>query len=82
MLLFGTSGTHWMSIISKLGNVSRISDPLLWCFIVLTSVGLVFVNEIDLRVQEVKRLMGLKTHHDGFKLVNSLEWWSAVASMR
>jgi hypothetical protein len=30
----------------------------------------------------LKRLMELKVHQDGFKPVNSLEWWSAVASVR
>lgn len=40
---------------------------------------------IIFNIREAKRLMGLIVHHDGFKLVNSLEWqyWhSAVASAR
>ena len=31
---------------------------------------------------KTKRLMRLKAHHDGFKPTNSLEWRSAVASVR
>jgi len=39
-------------------------------------------NGIDFKVREAKRLMGLKVHQDGVKLANSLEWRSAVASVR
>ena len=38
--------------------------------------------EIDFEVREAHMLMGLKIHQDGFKLANSLEQWSAVASLR
>ena len=37
-------------------------------------------NPLDFIVHEVKKAMGLKELHDGFKLANSLEWWSAIAS--
>lgn len=30
--------------------------------------------EIDIRVQEAERRMGLKVHEVGVKLANSLEW--------
>ena len=42
------------------------------------------VNEMKLILKsgKPKRLMGLKIHQDGFKLTNSLEWWSVVASVR
>ena len=39
-------------------------------------------NVIDLKVQEAERQMGLEVHHDGFKPVNFLEWWSVVAPAR
>ncbi len=36
-------------------------------------------NENAFRMQEANELMGLKVHHDGVKLANFLEWWSAIA---
>ena len=39
-------------------------------------------NDIGFKVKEVKKLMGLKVHHDDFKPTNSLEWQSVVASVR
>lgn len=36
------------------------------------------MNEIDLKVHAAKRLIKLKVHQDGFKLANSLKWWSAI----
>ena len=39
-------------------------------------------NEMNSRVREAERLMGLKVHQDGVKPPNSLEWRSAVAYMR
>ena len=36
-------------------------------------------NEIDSRLQEAKRLMGLQAHRDGFQPAKSLEWQSEVA---
>ena len=39
-------------------------------------------NEIDLRVWEVKRLIEEKAHHNGFEPTGSLEWWSAVTTVR
>lgn len=33
-------------------------------------------------MQEANELMGLKVHHDGVKLANFLEWWSAIASLK
>ena len=38
-------------------------------------------NEIDFKVKEAKRLMGLRMNQDGFKLVDSVDWWSALVSM-
>lgn len=38
-------------------------------------------KDIDFRIREAKKLMGLKVHLGGFKPANSLEWQSAVASM-
>jgi hypothetical protein len=38
-------------------------------------------KEIDFKVCEAKRLMGLKVHYIGVKLVDFLEWQSAVASV-
>ena len=38
--------------------------------------------KLILKSEKLKRSMGLKEHHDGFKLVNYLEWWSAVAFVR
>ena len=39
-------------------------------------------NEIDCRVQEAKRLMGLEVREDGVKKANSLESWSDGAFIR
>ena len=40
------------------------------------------MNEIDFRVREAERLMGLKVHQVNVKLANSLAWLSVVASVR
>lgn len=40
------------------------------------------MKEIDSKVWEAKRLMGVKAHHDDFTPASSLEWGSVVASMR
>lgn len=37
---------------------------------------------MDFRVREAKRLTKLKIHQDGFKPTSSLEWQSAVTSVR
>lgn len=37
--------------------------------------------EIDVKILEPIRLIRLKLYHDGFKPTQSLEWWSAVASV-
>ena len=38
--------------------------------------------KLILKSGEPKELMGLEVHRDGFKLADSLEWCSAVASVR
>ena len=35
-------------------------------------------NEIDFRVREAKRLVGIKVHQDGVNLANSLEWCTMI----
>jgi hypothetical protein len=35
-----------------------------------------------LKSKKMKRLMGLKVYKDGFKSINSLEWWSVATSVR
>ena len=39
-------------------------------------------NEMKIKVGEAKKLMGLKVRQDGVKPANSLEWRSAIASVR
>jgi hypothetical protein len=39
-------------------------------------------NEIDFRVWEAKKLIGLIAYQDGVKWANSMEWHSAIASVR
>lgn len=34
--------------------------------------------KIDLKIWEAENANGVKVHHDGFELTNSLEWRSAV----
>ena len=43
---------------------------------------LLYEMELLLKFGKLKRLMRLKVRHDGFKLVNFLEWPSVVASVR
>ena len=39
-------------------------------------------KKLTFKVQEEKRLMGLKVHHDGWKLANSTDWQSLVALVK
>ena len=50
----------------------------------LTREGMVLANEMNLNLKSMKpkRLMGLKVHYNGFKLVNFLGWLSVVEGER
>ena len=39
-------------------------------------------NEIDFKVQEAGEANGTKSTSQWFQATNSMEWWSAVASVR
>ena len=40
------------------------------------------MKRVGFKVQEAKRLMGLKAHQDGGRLASFLQWRIAVGSMR
>ena len=76
---------HWLCFLAFNDWTSHGSDKAnmhyysVFCFVFGPKQ---YCNEIDFEVQEAKMLMGLEAHQVSVKSANSLEWQSAVPSMR